>query len=845
MLSSGHPCLRRRLSAVLDTVAAGPEDPLLFLYPRWAASALQQRRPIASLTPAATPIKCNRTPSNNLRATLPSYPSPPSFHRQSSRWNSSNATVRFPGDYTSRLSTPAKYGVDGSSEGGSGPGGIESSHDIMGFPVRLSGESNDLLEPASDTSESRTRRRGNISRRELRQRRIVDERTATQSPREEDPKTASRKLLINNLSVRDRRKLRYGDYLRRTRGQSPFGNSMDSWNDMKALLEQIQNDPRTQPKRSTRSKELQVPEETVALVAGIMDTSMKENIWYVHVRNGCKVQILHPREGDGTNRKAILTGSEHVMELVEGRFKSAQAAQDSGDPLADISKPPVPMFVEKEVLSRRNIPAPKIRGVWTWTRNAEEPLTLRDVLALRPSLSSVKDFAEHVEDLTNARERPSPGVPTPRNIKWTPHAKLICRHLLELFRRDAYHQIISTAALNRALEFLCKHEQLNAARIVFLKSEHVATADTYNVLLRSAARRHDTWAFRKFLTLMPRSNIRPNADTWLALLSALVTSNAKASLITHMVQNGLMMDVKVIRTALQLTIQDSLRVHLESGQSVKSFVALMDKTHGAGWFSPSLLGQMFSVAARCKNFAAVDELLDICVEQNFDIDSSVLNQILPMCRANILTALHYTYRCVKFPSFRFAPQIWERLFFIAFKSQNFNICRVLWRYACMDGSVTRDMRKTVIGSLTRNVSFKKGSDQMSTIWRLDAGKIIVGIDAHFEDYKIRESVLQGIPSEFHDMPLAFLTSGYKEGQERLHQFNLAQYLIYRDMKYGSKVYEPINSVSIMLQAAAIIDRDWKGVPRPLTWRMQNAIHVPIKRTRDWSQNIKTPQRSLE
>lgn len=839
MLSSGHPCLRRRLSAVLDTVAAGPEDPLLFLYPRWAASALQQRRPIASLTPAAAPIKGNRAPSHPLRATLPSYTSAPSFHPQSTRWSSADATSRSANSSAPNLSTPVKDGAASTSGSRGTRDAIESSHDIAGFPVGLSQESNGFLETASDASESH-RRRGNLSHRELRQKRLTGQRQAAAHTLDKEPGTEfpSNKILISKLSVRDKRKLRYGDYVRRNRGQGLFGGSLDGWNDMKVLLEDVQNDPRTEPKRSTRSKELQIPEETVALLAGIMNTSMKENIWYVHVRNGCKVQILHPREGDGTNRKAILTGSEHVMELVEARIKSAQIAQDSGDPLADIRKPPVPMFMEREVLSRRNIPAPMIRGVWSWQRHALEPLTLRDVLGLRSSLTSVKEFAEYVEDLTSASGPPTLGAQASRNIKWVPHANQISRHLLDLFRHDAYHQIISTAALNRALEFLCEHEQLNAARIVFLKAEHVATVDTYNVLLRSAARRHDTWAFRKFLNLMPRANIRPNPDTWLALLSALTTSNAKASLITHMVQHGFMTDVKVIRTALQLTIQDSLLVHLESGQDVESFVALMNKTHGAGWFSSSLLGQMVSVAARCENFTAVDALLKICAEQNFDIDSSILNQILPMCRANILTALHYTYQCAKFPSFRFVPQIWERLFFIAYKSQHYNICRVLWRYACMDGSVTSNMRKTVLSSLTRNASFKKSTNQMSEIWRLDAGKIIVGMDVHFEDYRIRKSVLERLPSEFHEMPLAFLSSGYKpHGEERLIQLHLAKYLVDRDIRYGASTYEPINSVSIMLQAAAVIDSEWKGVPRPLTWRIQNAIHVPINRNKNWHLKI--------
>ncbi|KAJ5953132.1 hypothetical protein N7454_000028 [Penicillium verhagenii] len=834
MLSSGHPCLRRRLSAVLDTVAAAPEDPLLFLYPRWAASALQQRRTIASLAPAAASIQCNRAPSNPIRTKTRSYPFPPPLSRHSSQWSSPGALSSSPNS-----STPVRDGAVGSSGVNDSPDAIRLGHETVGFSQGLSQESNEFLETASDTPKAHYKSRGNLSRREWRHKRIAGQREAAKKPQEQDTEMglSSRKVSVGRLSVRDKRKLRSGDFLRRRRGSDLFRSSVDAWNDMKLLLEEVHDDPRTKLRRSTKSKELQIPEETVALLAGVMNTSLNENIWYVHVRNGCKVRILHPSESDGAHRKVILTGSEHVMETVEGLIKNAQASQDAGDPLVDIRKPPVPIFLEREILSRKNITIPKIRGTWNFRRLGERPLRLKDVLASRSSLNTVKDFAEHIEDLTNAKE-PSNGLLKSQKVQWSPDAKQISRHILNLFRDASYHPIISTAALNRALEFMCKHEQLSAARIVFVGAEHVATVDTYNVLLRSAAQRHDTWAFRKFLAMMPRSNIRPNAETWLALLAALTTSKSKASLITHMVQRGLMADVKVIRTALQLTIQDSLLVHLESGQDVESFVALMEKTHGANWFSPSLLGQMFSVAARCKDFSATDALLKVCTENGFAIDSSILNQILLMCRANILTALNYTFECAKSPCFHFVPQIWERLFLIAFKGQNYNICRVLWRYACMDGSVTRRMMQTVISSLTRNVSFKKSTNQMSKIWATDAAKVIVGIDTHLEDYKIADSALKEIPSEFHDTPLAFLTSGYMpDGEQRLHQMNLAKYLVGRDLSHGARFYTPVNDISIMLQAAAIIDGDWKGVPRPLTWKMQNAIQVPIKRDENWHKKV--------
>src|SRR6185437_13725233 len=108
-----------------------------------------------------------------------------------------------------------------------------------------------------------------------------------------------------------------------------------------------------------------------------------------------------------------------------------------------------------------------------------------------------------------------------------------------------------------------------------------------------------------------QKRIRPNAQSWLALLQAMLTQKTKAAIIKDMAKKGYMKDVNIIRGALQLTISDSSFVHLESGRDVRSFFDLMIKTHGADWFTASLLSQMFNVTSRLGNYVAMQELLDI------------------------------------------------------------------------------------------------------------------------------------------------------------------------------------------------------------------------------------------
>ena len=776
MFTSGRPCLGRRLSVVLDTAAAGPEDPLLFLYPRWAASALQQRT-IASLSSRTTPIKSNRDPSRPFRIPSSSspYALPSPFAQQATRWSSTHVDS---GTLDSSASEQPLLFKD------------DNAKPLKSKPRRDS------------SSPSHPGNRQSITRSELRERRRAGNVNAAQN-RSQPPTSpnVSSGTRHGKLSARDKRNLRYGAHLRRISrvGFSPIAS--ETWDDMEKMIEAVEKDSRTHPKKGLRTKELFVPEETVALLCGVINTTMKENIWFIHLRNGCKVHILHPSEGDGVNRKVVLTGSEHTMELVARKIRRFQTLQDNGDPLVDIKKPPMSMVSARSGVS-------KIRGVWDFGRT-DSPSTLDEIVVPHSSLNTVKELTEYVEDLTNAHRSKSDDIAS-------------C--LSALFQDDSLRHLFSTGALNRALQFLCSRNQLRVARVIFAEAQHVATIDSYNIFLRSAARQGNVLPFRRFLGMMPGAGIRPNADTWLALLEARTTPSAKAAVMTRMVKKGFMADIGVIRSALQLTIQDSLFAHLESGQSVDSFIALMNQTHGANWFNVSLLGQMFSVVARLKNFTAADELLDICAREGFVLDGTVFAQLLPMCKGSIHTALHYTNRFYKFPQFTLTPQAWERLFLIAFKSRKYNISRVLWRYACMKSSATYKMKQTVLSSLTRNASHTETTDSAKKLWDLNAAKLMVGIGR----LHLQKTTFEELPSEFKQNPQLYLTSGYKDTEKgRALQLRVANDLIRSDMTAGVR-YRPNVSLPLMLEAAAIIDKEWEGVPRPLHWQMQNAIQVTMK-----------------
>ncbi|KAK6838373.1 hypothetical protein RU639_000490 [Aspergillus parasiticus] len=630
---------------------------------------------------------------------------------------------------------------------------------------------------------------------------------------------------MKSLSVRDRRKLRCRLFF--TKRMNPEAKwRWTLWTKLEELFERMEQNTTVWKKRGIKNKEMLLPEETVALLAGATDMAMKENIWYVPMHNGCKVHVLHPRESEGQYRKVVLSGSERVVELVGDRIAHAKSLQEMGDPLVDIRKPPIPVFPSLETMARKNIPIPIIRGVWDFYKSAKDPANLETLLPLSQNLSSVREFAEHVDEV--ARSLPS--------YKASPeysHQKQVAKSLLSLFQNERYHGYLSTAALNTALSFLLDHEFVRYARMIFLRAEHVVTVDSFNILLKFAAQKQDMRLFRQFLLTMPRLNIRPNPYTWLTFLDCLVSPKAKANLVSRMMQKGYLNESSAMRTALQVTIQNTFRAHLESGKSVDSFFNMLIETQGTNWFPPSLINQMLNVAARRKDFSAMERLLQICKQQGFAVKGSTVNQIVLLFRKDIFSLLRFLFRFIDRPERVLTKDSWEKLFLMAFKGRHYNICRVLWRYACMYRGVTYNMRQSVLTSLLRNTSFRKTGGQYNQLWLTSAGKVIVGIDLHLPNYPLNESLADLVPSEFSRNPVASLATGFKPtGGEREKQQLLASKLTLRDTEVGP-MYRPSRSLNIMLEAAAVLDQEWKTVPRPTQWLMQNAIKVSVKRKSDY------------
>ncbi|PYI07467.1 hypothetical protein BO78DRAFT_366587 [Aspergillus sclerotiicarbonarius CBS 121057] len=823
----GH-IYQHSLSTVLDTVGTA-EEPLLFLYPRWATSAVRQRRLVSSVR--LRPSCSSHSPSPSSSSSNGNGNGRSSYCVAAGRSRLIETSGPRPGP---RPAPRVSFGGEArrwvSVESGSEDTSLEGKEEL-----KLT-EGNGRLETAQKINgdkqsqeDTRLYRQTDTgaptdAQRAIRVFNIFSD-LQTQpsqlpSSRKDMKPTAMSGEVMKRLSRRDRRKLRYRLFLTTSRRRSGQREQRIQWSKIREILENMQKYPHVWEKKGVQQKELLVPEETIALLAGVTDMALKENVWYVPVHNGCRVHVLHSLQSQGQFRKVLLSGSERVIEMVSDKIAEARRLQESKHPLVDIQIPIVPVFPSLEAMRRQNIPVPLVRGVWDIQTAVVHPARLHMILPAGEDLSGVREFAEHVEELTRSKPSYSSKVP---------HQMQVARALVDLFRNESYSSFISTAALNRAISYLLEHEFLNSTRAIFLRSEHLATVDTFNILLKSAAKKQDFHFFHHFLLAMSRLNIRPDSYTWLAFLNCLVSTKMKTDLVTYMLQRGYLENTGAMRSALHLILPNMFRAHLESGHSVDSFIRKTAESCGASSFAPSLVSQMFGVIGQLKDFAAMDRLFKICEHQDLAFNSATITQILSLFRADVPTALGYLFRCLERPETKLERRAWERLFLVAFKGQYYNICRVLWQYACMTGNVTYNMKRTVVSSLIRNVP-RKPETNIHTIWDVSAGKVIVGLDLHRPDLTFQTDVLSKLPEEYRTDLIAYLCSGFKPaGEERDQQIRVASAVAQHDIEVGAW-HRPQLPLMIMLEAALALDQEWRKVPRPVHWLVHNAIRVQVKKT---------------
>lgn len=829
--------------------SAGPDEPLLFLYPRWFSNAVQSSTAQQSpSTVASGDGSGNKTAAEGQAQQSRNSRSQLQAQETCNADTSQSANGSVPGH--GRRAVPRDDGgkafpimhLDLMNLGnGSGSGGKLSSSVL--HPDGKTGASS---KSPNDTPPNNTpipRSRAYAERLGPRPPRIIrtgddanfDHTTPPPTNQPSTPPSTSIPLSrtyskkptsLPSLPVRIRRiqsdseethqKIKRYQESKRKGTEDPYIKSIES-------LERLSRAPKSTKAIPARDqKEIYLSEEALNILAG----QSEENKWVIYNRSGCQIHVLGADQSDGSNRKAILSGSPRAIELAEESIAAALAAQGLGSP----SNAGDQFSILPSPHSTQTGGKLRIRRVWVPQRRERHSLGLDQVrpeVLPRPEEWTVLNFADYVQELTDLN--------VPRSMhrqlyqEGETHVSTVSDTLYTLFDDPSNEEFFSSRAINLAIEFFYHHRYVPSVRSLFSKFVPFLTVDSFNIMLRSIAGDKDIHTFNYFLELMERLDIQPNGKTWVALIKGLPHPVIKNRAISCMRASGLLDNPSTLRTLVTLTVGDDFISHLNSGQDATSFLKLLDKRWGSGWFSTSAVNQLVMSAVDKGDWEACLQIEKYCKEQNLKLTTGTMNRMLVYCRkkGNMQGALETFLHFTKHYGVEADAITTQTLFSTAWRTKKYNLCRVLWRYACMHGTVTWGTQNRILESLLQNTVTR-----IQDRWLTSAGKVIVGIDP--DEYTL-DSRFDSLKSETPSTTSAAHLVGYRpDGPQRDEQRELAKDMLARDLDAVTR-FVPRDSLEDMIEEAAAMDKEWgskmskANSDADIYWMIENAVSVPVVR----------------
>ncbi|ODH48555.1 hypothetical protein GX48_05318 [Paracoccidioides brasiliensis] len=566
-----------------------------------------------------------------------------------------------------------------------------------------------------------------------------------------------------------------------------------------------------------------------------------ENLWYVKTLSGCRVHVL-PREYDSEDsmRKVVLTGSREAVKLTEEEIRAEiQASYDSGD-----SPDSLPPFVfGHEWKDKQDMDIPTIRSVWTRGERlmsdgerSRNPIRADEIRI--PKQWTIKSFGDYVERIVNLAF----SSPVHRLIyqNGTRNRVVIMGIIRDLFTDSKLGQFLSTRAVNLAIFFCYRYPDFLPDLLqLFPRYEHLMTTRTFNALLKGCSRNHDLERFRYIITLMKRFRVRPNGMEWVTFVETILSSSIKQKVVASLRKDGLLNDQNILRLLIYEIIPVSFRSHLDSGQTAQDYFEVMDRRYGHDWMCTDMVNRMLRVTRCNKDVDAAHQIIRRSKERHIQLDTQCMN----FCLALYLNkgwypqGLDFYLDFVNdFPNVAINNETVRILFSLAWKAKYYNTCRVVWRYSCLLGLASSNMRHLVLSSLLRNTIHDPENYHQD--WHKKVGKVVVGIETSVADIGTRFDSLNTDGSTEPDQSLlddnsslvSLLVDYQPNGELRDKQRELATHAIDRDAR-ATWSFKPLAKFEYMMWQAHEMDIAWQSTPGAADMSVdelvRRAIDVPV------------------
>ncbi|KLJ13599.1 hypothetical protein EMPG_11461 [Blastomyces silverae] len=622
------------------------------------------------------------------------------------------------------------------------------------------------------------------------------------------------------------------------------------WMDIMNEIMTLKRDTADRPAPSY-AKTIYLSEPDVVALAG----DERENVWDIRVLSGCRVHIL-PRERRSTDstRKVVLTGSPEAVRLAEKEIKSDIKAVYEAEGRVPLDSLPPFVTAHDWKQQQEDIDTPTIRSVWTHhnvpliAEGKRSRITVRADALRKPKKWTIKNFGDYLESLTNLAF--SSSVHSLLYPDGQLNRDMIIDIIRELFTRPDTQQFLSTRAVNSVIFYCYRYSQyLPVLLSLFPNFEHLMTTRTFNALLTGCSKNSDLNRFRYLISLMKRCGVKPNGLEWVAFVDTILSSGVRQKVVARLRTEGLLDNERIIRRLVYRIIPDSFTSHLDSGQSVKDYIAVMDKRYGEDWISTESIRHMLGVTVRLHNTEAAHEILQFCKQSGLKLDVQGMNY----CLAVHLNRRQYSETIALYldlinerPRLRANDETIRILFNAAWGARHYNTCRVIWAYACFWGFATSSMKHMVLFSLLRNTVPTTG-DEAKQDWLKKAGKAIAGINPIMSELDSRFDVLRNAPRTpaqellGSDSVMSLLTEYQPTGELRNRQRNLAHWVIHGDFLAAWR-YWPQAKFGDMLWEANELDKAWwaEGHAKNMsvTEIVRDVIRIPVYEKDKWKQKRK-------
>lgn len=584
------------------------------------------------------------------------------------------------------------------------------------------------------------------------------------------------------------------------------------WSEPIRLLAQLIYRP-----KKVLGERLELHRDAVYNLTGTLDA----NAWFHPVRLGCEVRVLNERARHRDKLVVILHGMPRARQLTREYLLWIErvVAKSTGWSLSSEDRPVLIRFVLSSL-------------AWHCrTKSARRA----DALEQPPSWT-VRSFADVVETLTTMQ--------IPRQLRRElydnadSHNRTVAEVLESLFSDPRSESCISLRALNHALQFTCAHTELEAtSTFLFERAKSIGLsiqADTYNILIEQSLRQNKLDYYRSLLASMQRMGVVPNEMTWVALLRVTKSRSARRAILQRLRHKWPKKNKMWQQVAVELVTTDFARlVRLE--KSFDYFVDFMDQSLPPDWLSARCINRMLHVCAEKKLWDVVPRVVELGERRGGLFNTGTHSALLKVFqkRGSVRDSIgllesHFAKTVGRDSAFA-VPMV----FMTAWNSRFYNVCRVLWRYAAVSGNIAVNMQNVVATSLIKNND--ETNNSASHLWRITAGKVIVGMDLD----------VSGLASQYRFLnedgltnPMKVLAQWTPDDGPRQEQLSLAYTILQRDLTAYKRFWR-LRSQQLfdLLKKAYELDCEWmhrKKVRQysDLSWMIEDAIEVPLKPLQD-------------